>query len=79
MANRTKSETTSIDVSRSAKDRLKNYQVALQSEMSRRATMGEIVEALLWGVPLWQADAMLGSYRSQGKPWEEDPASDQAE
>lgn len=68
MANRTKSERASIEISPAVKEQLNNYQAALQSEMSRRATLSEIVGALLWGVPLWEADAMLNKYPAQGQP-----------
>lgn len=67
--------TTTIEVPLTVKDQLKAYQAALQRDLNRRASYGDIVGALLWGVPLWQADAMLTAYRPPDEP-SANPGSD---
>lgn len=57
-----------MDVSRAARDQLKTYQAALQADLGRRATLGEIISAMCSGVPLWQAVAMLDTYRPRADP-----------
>jgi hypothetical protein len=66
-----------IEVSVAIRDELNSYKAALHREMGRRASAAEIIAALLKGVPLWQAVAMLDAYRptdnpgaSTGKPHE---------
>jgi hypothetical protein len=63
-------------VPRAVKDQLVAYKTALHKDLNRRASMGEIVGALLSGVPLWQADAMLSAYKPQGKPWDDPENAD---
>jgi hypothetical protein len=66
MAERTNGpERASIPCTPAVKAQLRDYKEALHSTLNRRATVGEIVGALLSGVPLWQADAMLSAYRPQ--------------
>lgn len=67
MANRTTGR-GSIEVGATVKAQLLEYQTALQSQIGRRATQPEIIGALLSGVPLWQAEAMLAAYRPQVEP-----------
>lgn len=59
---------TTIEVAVWVRDALKDYQTALQREVNRRATYDDIISALLWGVPLWQANAMMDSYRPAHGP-----------
>jgi hypothetical protein len=54
-----------IELSSAVKAELKAYQTALQRDLNRRASYGDIIGALLWGVPLWQANAMIDAYRPQ--------------
>ena len=66
MAERTNGpDRAQIPCTPTVKAQLRDYKAALKQEMGRRATMGEVVGALLSGVPLWQADAMLNAYRPQ--------------
>ena len=66
MADRTKQTRTTIEVAPSVKQQLNDYKRGLYSQMNRRATQEEIISALLSGVPLWQADVMLGAYQTHG-------------
>lgn len=66
MADRTRQTRTTIEVAPSVKQQLNDYKRGLYSQMNRRATQEEIISALLSGVPLWQADAMLGAYKNHG-------------
>jgi hypothetical protein len=66
MADRTKQTRTTIEVAPSVKQQLNDYKRDLYSQMNRRATQEEIISALLSGVPLWQADVMLGAYKTHG-------------
>jgi hypothetical protein len=75
-------ERTTIEVQPGVKQQLKDYQAALHRELNRRASQGEIIAALLWGVPLWQANAMIDAHRSQHEPMDgygSDEASSRAE
>jgi hypothetical protein len=67
VASRTNKDRTTIEVPHGVREQLKVYQTALHRDLNRRASNGEIIGALLSGVPLWQADAMLGAYKPQGK------------
>ena len=67
MAERT-TERTTIECPPAVREQLKAYQAALQRDLNRRASQGEIIGALLWGVPLWQADAILSAYRPHSQP-----------
>jgi hypothetical protein len=71
VANRTKSARASIEVTPAVQEQLGAYRIALLEQMNRRATQSEIIGALLWGVPLWQADVMLGKHSTQGQPRDE--------
>jgi len=53
----------SINVSPALLAKLNAYLEALESEKSRTASQAQLIGALLDGVPLWQADLMVGSYR----------------
>lgn len=59
---------TSIDVPKAVKAQLSDYRAALQRDLNRTASYGDIIGALLWGVPLWQANAMIDAHRPQGAP-----------
>jgi hypothetical protein len=76
MANRTRQTRTTIEVAPGVKQQLNDYKRGLYSHMNRRATQEEIISALLSGVPLWQADAMLGAYKTHGSPVDNDVESD---
>jgi hypothetical protein len=54
----------SITVTPEVLARLNTYQEQLLRARNRRANHAEIVGALLDGVPLWQADLMLGAYHA---------------
>lgn len=66
MADRTRQTRTTIEVAPSVKQQLNSYKRDLYRQMNRRATQEEIISALLSGVPLWQADIMLGAYKTHG-------------
>jgi hypothetical protein len=53
----------SITVTQAVLAAVNDYQDALLSHFGRRASHADIVAALLEGVPLWQAEAMLDAYR----------------
>lgn len=72
MADRTKSDRSSVEVTPAVRRQLTEYQTALQREINRRATHSEIISALLWGVPLWQTNAMLNSQWIHGESMDED-------
>ena len=57
-----------VDLPRAVKEQLEAYQAALLRDLNRRASYGEIIGALLWGVPLWQAKAMIDAHRPQLEP-----------
>jgi hypothetical protein len=67
VAERTPDRAT-IEVHPAIKQQLKDYQTALRRDLNVRASQGTIIGALLAGVPLWQAPAMLGAYRPPGEP-----------
>lgn len=69
--------TTTIEVPVAVKEQLKAYQALLLRDLNRRASYGDIIGALLWGVPLWQANAMIDAYPSQPDP-RDDPGPDGA-
>ena len=69
-------ERTSIEVQPVVKQQLKDYQASLHRELNRRASQGEIIAALLWGVPLWQANAMIDAHRSQHEPMDDHGSDD---
>jgi hypothetical protein len=52
----------SINVTPAVLAKLNAYQAALDREMQREASHAKIISALLDGVPLWQADLMIGAY-----------------
>jgi hypothetical protein len=62
------SDRVNLEVARAVRDQLNDYKAALQGDLGRRASQGEILSALLSGVPLWQARAMLDAYRPQDNP-----------
>lgn len=51
-----------INLSPTVKRRWDAYKAALESTEGRRATDDDIVGAFLEGVPLWQANLMIGTY-----------------
>jgi hypothetical protein len=57
-----------IEVRSQVKAQLKAYQTALESDFGRRASMGEILSALLSGTSPWQVVAMLDFYRPMDNP-----------
>lgn len=71
MPSRTKPERSQIEVEPAVKAALNEYKSALQSGFSRRTSTSDLIGALLVGVPLWQAEAMLQAYRSQDMSWED--------
>ena len=77
MAKRT-ADQTSIDVPKAVKAQLAAYRAALQRDLNRTASYGDIIGALLWGVPLWQANAMIDAHRPQGDP-RDDPGADEGD
>jgi len=76
MASRTRQARTTIEVAPGVKQQLNEYKRELYSQMNRRATQEEIISALLAGVPLWQADAMLGAYKTHGSSMDDSGDSD---
>ena len=64
MPGRTKPpDRVSIDLPRNVRDQLTAYKAALERDFQRRATVGEILSAMLQGVPKWQTLAMLDAHR----------------
>lgn len=64
MADRTKREDrTTIEVHVDVREQLTEYKAALKRQLRLRPTSGELISALLSGVPVWQAAAMLDAYR----------------
>jgi len=59
----TRKKRASINVSPALLEDLNAYLEALESQKSRKASQSQLIGALLDGVPLWQADIMIGSYR----------------
>jgi hypothetical protein len=60
--------TVQLEVPRELRDQLNQYKSELYRVLKRRATQAEILGAMLNGVPLWQADAMIQAYRPGDKP-----------
>ncbi len=57
-----------IEVPREIRDQLNAYKDDLYRVLRLRTTQGEIISALLSGVPLWQAEAMIRAYRPGDDP-----------
>lgn len=54
-----------IEVPRAVKDVLRDYILALENGYNREVGDGDLLSALLVGVPHWQAELMLQGYRPQ--------------
>lgn len=76
MASRTNSGRGTIEVPRGVKDQFDDYKTALHQALNRRVSNGELIGALLSGVPYWQVDAMLSAYRPQAKSRDEPENND---
>ena len=66
-----------VDLGLVVRDKLTQYLSDLMAQQGRSATRGQLVGALLDGVPLWQADLMLRAYIMHTQ--EPEPAGDQPE
>ena len=55
-------ERKQINVSPAVKEHWASYKLALKAQEGRSATDDELIGAFLEGVPLWQADLMVGAY-----------------
>lgn len=75
MAPRTKTERAQIEVTPAVKSQLDSYKAALEKGFGRETSSSNLLGAMLSGIPLWQAEAMLSAYRSQGSS-REDPGND---
>lgn len=60
-----------ITVPQPVLSKLNAYRQALLKRRGRRATQADIIGALIEGVPLWQAELMLESYRPQAEDSDE--------
>jgi hypothetical protein len=62
------SKRAQIEVPIAVRDQLNQYKADLQEEMARDTSSGQLISALLSGVPLWQAIAMIDAYRPRDDP-----------
>jgi hypothetical protein len=65
MSSRTTKNRTQLEIAPAVKSKLKDYEARLQTELGRQTNSSDLLSAFLDGVPLWQADLMLGAYRTQ--------------
>lgn len=66
MAKRT--DKVSVEVPTAVREDLNAYIGELHAVLNRRASQGEIIGAMVAGVPLWQVAAMLDAYRPRDDP-----------
>jgi len=69
VASRTKKKKVQIEVAPAVKNQLQGYETALQRGFNRRTNPSDLLGALLEGVPLWQAEAMLQAHKPQEISW----------
>jgi hypothetical protein len=60
-------ERKQINVSPLVKEHWATYKLALKAREGRAATDDELIGAFLDGVPLWQANLMVGAYLRSGQ------------
>lgn len=66
MADRTNK--AQIEVPLAVRDQLRAYEADLERLFGRKVFDWQLLTALLSGVPLWQAEAMIAAYRPRVDP-----------